>query len=147
MCFLYGFCLAKYMNSSNLSGLFLDIKFVLVSNGNSPCSPGTCAAVLWHFCQLYLKKCWMTSGLFFKPTYPTYDPTVIFSFNFLNFHSDALICHLLFLRIFLTHSFAICYFWAHHSSRPHLPPQGTVRIEELILCNILFGNPENISPN
>jgi hypothetical protein len=39
----------------------------------------------------------MTLELFFILTYPTYDPTVNFSFNFLTFHSDALICHLLFL--------------------------------------------------
>ncbi len=48
----------------------------------------------------------MTLELFFILTYPTYDPTfnfpfnfwdsVNFPFNFLNFHSDALLCHLLF---------------------------------------------------
>jgi hypothetical protein len=46
----------------------------------------------------------MTPGLFFTPTY---DPTVNFPFNFLKFHLDALICHLLFSRFILTHSFAI----------------------------------------
>jgi hypothetical protein len=54
----------------------------------------------------------MTPELFFILTYPTYDPiwnSVNFPFNFLNFHSDALLCHLLFcpllfLPIILTHS-------------------------------------------
>ena len=49
----------------------------------------------------------MTLGLFFTHTY---DPTVNFPFNFLNFHSDTLISHLLFLCFNLMHSFAICYF-------------------------------------
>ncbi len=116
----------------------------LVSNGNPPCTPGTCAAILWRCCQLYLKNCWMTQGIFFTPTF---DWTFNFLFNVVNFHSDALIFHLLFLRIILTHSFAICYFWAHHSSRPPLPPHSVAHIKELILCDILFGNPENIFPN
>jgi hypothetical protein len=89
----------------------------------------------------------MTWGLFFTPTYPTYDPKVNFPFNFLNFQSDALICHLLFLCIILVHSFAICYFHAHHLSQPYLPPHSTACIKELILCNVLFGNSENISLN
>jgi hypothetical protein len=89
----------------------------------------------------------MTLELFFTLTYPTYDPTVNFPFNFLNFHSDALICHLLFLLIILTHSLAICYFCAHHSSRPHHPLHCALRIKELILCNVLFGNPEITPPN
>ena len=55
----------------------------------------------------------MTPELFFIPTYPTYDPTVKFPLHFLNFHSDALICHLLFLLIILTHSTAICLFVLH----------------------------------
>jgi hypothetical protein len=88
----------------------------------------------------------MTPKSFFSPTYPTHDPTVNFPFNFLNFHSDTLICHLLFLCIILTHSFAICYVCAHHSSRPHLPPYGGTCIKELILCNILFGNPVTSPP-
>ncbi len=86
----------------------------------------------------------MTPGLFFTPTY---DPTVNFPFSFLNFHSDAIICHLLLSRIILTHSFAICYFRAHHSSRSPLPLHSSACIEELILCDVLFGKPENISPN
>jgi hypothetical protein len=86
----------------------------------------------------------MTPGIFFTPTY---DPTVNFPVNFPTFHSDALIFHLLSLRIILTHSIASCYFQAHHLSRPPLPPHGMARIEEITLCNILFGNPENISPN
>jgi hypothetical protein len=89
----------------------------------------------------------MTLELFFTPTYPTYDPTVNFPFNFLNFHSDALICHLLFLLIILTHSLAICYFCVYHSSRPHLPPHCALLIKELILCKVLFGNPDIIPPN
>ncbi len=58
----------------------------------------------------------MTPELFLILTYPTYDPTfnfpfnfqnsINFPFNFLNFHSDALLCHLLFLPT------VIC---AHHS--------------------------------
>ena len=89
----------------------------------------------------------MTLELFFPPTYPTYEPTVNFHFHFLSFHSDAFICHLLLLLIILTHSLAICYFCAHHSSRPHLPPHRTSSIKELILCDILFGNPDIIPPN
>jgi hypothetical protein len=86
----------------------------------------------------------MTLELFFTPTYPAYDPTVNFPFNFLNFHSGALIRHLLFLLIILMHSLAICYFCAHHSSRPHLPLHCASHIKELILCDILFGNPDII---
>ncbi len=88
----------------------------------------------------------MTPKLFFTSTY---DPTVNFPFDFLSFHSDALIYHLLFLHFILMHSFAICYFWAHHLSRPLLSPHDAVYIisKELILHDVLFGNPENISPN
>jgi hypothetical protein len=134
------------MHSSNLPALFLDIEIFVVPNGDPPCTPGTCAAVLWRFRQLYLKNCWMTPGLF---STPTYDPTVNFPLNFLNFHSDALICHYLFLHFILIHSFAICYFWANHLSRPPLPPHGAARIIsiELILYDLLVGDPENISPN
>jgi hypothetical protein len=61
----------------------------------------------------------MIPELFFILTYPTYDPTfnfpsnfwnlVNFPFNFLNFYSDALLCHLLFLPtvIFSHHSDAL----------------------------------------
>jgi hypothetical protein len=89
----------------------------------------------------------MTPDLFFTPTYPAYDPTVNFPFNVLNFHSDALICYLLFLCIILTHSLAISYFCAHHSSRPHLPLHRALHVKKLILCDILFGNPDIIPPN
>jgi hypothetical protein len=44
----------------------------------------------------------MTPGLFFILTYPTYDPiwsSVNFTLNFLNFHSDALLCHLIFFVV------------------------------------------------
>ncbi len=100
-----------YMNSSNLSCLFLDIEiFVVSNNGNSPCTPGTCTAVLCRVCQFYLKKWWMTLGLFFTPIYPSYDPTGTSPFNFLNFHSDTLIFHLL--------------FFAHHS--------------DTLICHLLF---------
>jgi hypothetical protein len=47
----------------------------------------------------------------------------------------------------MLHSFAIYYFCAHHLYRPHLLLHGAVRIQELILCDILFGNHENISSN
>ncbi len=59
----------------------------------------------------------MTPELFLIPTYPTYDPTVNFPFNFLNFHSDALICHLLLLLIILMYSLAIFFFL--HLTRDH----------------------------
>ncbi len=54
----------------------------------------------------------MTPELFFILTYPTYDPiqnSVNFPFNFLTFHSDVLLCHLLFLPtvIFAHHSEAL----------------------------------------
>ncbi len=54
----------------------------------------------------------MTPELFFILTYPTYDPiqnSFNFPFNFLNFHSDALLCHLLFSPtvIFTHHSDAL----------------------------------------
>ncbi len=88
----------------------------------------------------------MTLGLFFTSTY---DPSVNSPFNFLNFHSDALICHLLFLHFILMHSFAICYFQPHHLSRPPLPPHRAACItsEDPILRDILLDNPKNISPN
>ncbi len=136
-----------YMNSSNSSGLSLDIEILVASICNSPCAPGTCTAVLEWFCQLYTKNCWMTPELFFTPTYSTYDPTVNFPFNFLNLHSDALICNLLFLLIILTHSLTICYFCAHPSCRPHLTPHRASHIKELIQCDVLFGNPDIIPPN
>ncbi len=54
----------------------------------------------------------MTPELFFILPYPTYDPirnSVNFPFNFLNFHSDACLCHLLFSPsvIFAHHSDAL----------------------------------------
>ncbi len=58
----------------------------------------------------------MTPELFLILTYPTYDPTFNFPFNVWNsvnfllyFHSDALLCHLLFLPtvIFAHHSDAL----------------------------------------
>ncbi len=81
----------------------------------------------------------MTLELFFILTYPTYDPTfnfpfnflnsVNFPFNFLNFHSDTLLCHVLFLPIILTHSIAICFFCSPIIKRPHLPWHRALRIK------------------
>jgi hypothetical protein len=71
----------------------------------------------------------MTPELFFMLTYPTYDPTVNFPFNFLNFHSEALLCHLLFLIIILMHSIAICFFCSLIIKRPHLPCHCALRIK------------------
>jgi hypothetical protein len=88
----------------------------------------------------------MTPELFFIPTYPTYYPTVKFLFNFLNFHSYALLCHLLISLIILMHSIAICFFCSPFIKRPHLPCHRVLRIKELILCDVLFGNPDITPP-
>ncbi len=135
-----------YMNSSNSSGLFLEI--FVASILISPWAPGTCDAVQGCFCHVYTNNCWMTPELFLIPTYPTYHPTVNFPFNFLNFHSDALICHLLFLLIILMHShLPSVLFCSPFNQRPHLLRHHVLRIKKLILCNILFGNPDIIPPN
>jgi hypothetical protein len=66
----------------------------------------------------------MTPELFFIPTYPTYDPTVKFPLNFLNFHSYALLCHLLISLIILMHSIAICFLSSiHQETTPPTAPR------------------------
>ncbi len=84
----------------------------------------------------------MTPELFFVLTYPTYDPTVNFPFNILNFQSDSLICHLIFLLIILMHSMPSVLFCSPIIERLHLPWHRALRIKEPILCDVLFGNPD-----
>jgi hypothetical protein len=86
------------------TGLFLDIEIWIDSILISPWASGTCAAVLCRFCYIYTNNRWMTPELFLILTHPSYDPTfhfpvnfrnsLNFPFNFLNFNSDALHCHL-----------------------------------------------------
>ncbi len=100
-----------YMSSFNSAGLFWGIDIFVSCILISPWAPATYTAVLGYFCYIYTNNRWMTPELFFILTYPTYDPTVNFPFNFpnsvnfpfifLNFHSDALFCHLLFCPSFL----------------------------------------------
>ncbi len=71
----------------------------------------------------------MTPELVFILTYPTYNPTVNFPFDFLNFHSDALLCHLLFSPIIRMHSIAICFICSPIIERPHLLRNRTSRIK------------------
>jgi hypothetical protein len=129
-----------YMNLSNSAGLFQDIDFFFDCILITPWAPGTCAVVLGCFCYIYTNNCWMTPDLFFILTYPTYDPTVNFPFNFLNsvnfpfnflnFHSDALLCHLLFLPITLMHLIALCFFCSPIIKRRHLPWHHASRIKD-----------------
>ncbi len=72
--------------------------------------PGT-TTVLQYFCYFYTNSCWMTPELFFILTYPTYDLTFNFPFNFWTASTSLLI----FWTFILMHFFAICYvhpsFW------------------------------------
>jgi hypothetical protein len=114
-----------YMNSSNSSGLFRDVEIFVDCILISPLAPSTCTTVLECFCYVCTNNRGMTPELFFTPTYPSYDPTVNFPFNFLNFLSDALLCHLLFLPIILMHSIAICFFSLsnHQETTPLMAPR------------------------
>ncbi len=106
-----------------------------------PLSPRS--AVLCWFRYIYTNNRWMTPELFFILTHPTYDPTfyfpvnfqnsVNFPFNFLNFHSDALHCHLFQLHIILMHSIAISL--RLFSNHWETPPPTALRITHQTATN------------
>ncbi len=75
----------------------------MVSNCNPTCTPGTCAAVVWHFCQLYLKIAEWLRGYSLHPPMTQQSPSLLIFWTFI-----------------LTHSFAICYFCTSFQCT-HLP--------------------------